>query len=601
MVTTYRIGQSASNSYCFARENYGERSTTWIVETCLSYNGHRFLMKIRGLRYSLILQETAGTFMEMNIFSPQSYEAESELRYLTSTQNNIISAQESKPIISITQDSLIGLFLMTKKVDFTLTRTQFFDICTKGKRVDGTELWNPQRVKHIEKILKIHKISTIYNGYGLFSLLLPQNFNYEKKNNLGTITIIKEGVLVSGVLDKSILGASQGSIIQLLNKEYGVPTVANFIDNAQFISNAWLLVHGFSIGIEDCMVTSEKSISTINETLAQCYATTEAIEQQTINPHIREARVIASLDQAVNVGLRIAKEAMNPTNNFLTTIYSGAKGEMFNIAQLTGLLSQQKIEDHRIVPTLTHGKRTLVHYPIDEKISKEREYESRGFIRHSFIHGLTPEEFFFHAMSGRVSCTDTSLSTSRSGYLQRRIIKCCEDIQIQYDRTVRDCSGRIYQFSYGQNNLDPFTAVRVEEKPFFCDMKRLASQLNTSHELKLSREINAPKLHKLTYNSITEKMPLKIVTPAPVIQPKVPIILEEEEKDEEKEDLESEIDNIQDTDNEDENDENEDEEKEGDEEDEKEEKEEEEEILSDIDSEDFNVEEAFSEYGGDFD
>lgn len=528
----------------------------------------------------------------MNLFSPQSYEAESELRYLCATQCNIISAQESKPIISITQDSLVGLFLMTKKLDFTLSRSQFFDICSKGKRVDGTDLWDPLRINFIEKVLKNHKISTIFNGYGLFSLILPQTFNYEKKNNTGLVTTIKEGVLVSGILDKSILGAVQGSIIQLLNKEYGVSIAANFIDNAQFIANAWLLVHGFSIGIEDCMVTSDKSTSAINETLAQCYATTEAIEQQTINPHIREARVIASLDQAVNVGLRIAKEAMKPTNNFLTAVHSGAKGEMFNIAQLTGLLSQQKIEDHRIVPTLSHGKRTLIHYPINEKMSKEREYESRGFIRHSFIHGLTPEEFFFHAMSGRVSCTDTSLSTSRSGYLQRRIIKCCEDMQVQYDRTVRDCSGRIYQFAYGENNLDPFTSIKVGEKPFFCDVKRLVSQLNTSHELKLQDELYAPKLYPLTYTPITEKPPLKIVTPTPVQVAKIPVILETEEK----EDHESDLDDIHDTDEEDEE-----EEKEEDEEKEEKEEEKEEDELSAIDSEDFSVQENYSEADYGFD
>jgi DNA-directed RNA polymerase beta' subunit len=422
---------------------------------------------------------------EMNVHAPQSYETEAELRYLAASQQHIISAQESKPIIVITQDALVASFLMTRRT-FKLSRAQFIQIAEKGERPTGEQLWNPLRIKHIERTLKeCGKKPDIFNGRGLFSLILPQDLNYEKKNNVHpdepTVKIIK-GVFIEGAFDKSTLGSAHGSLIQILNKEYGTKVTSNFIDNVQFMGAAWLLVHGFSIGLEDCMITSEDSVSAIRDTLTQCYTKAEGIEETTQNPGIREVRVTASLSQAKDIGMRIAKDAMRPENNFLVTVHSGAKGDYFNIAQLTGLLGQQNLEGHRVIPALNHGKRTLPHYPF-EGMDKETEYESKGFVHNSFIHGLNPMEFFFHAMSGREGVSDTAMSTAKSGYIQRKIVKVCEDIQVQYDQTVRDATGKIYQFAYGEDNYDPVKTVRLGGVPITCDIARLAERLNTSYEM----------------------------------------------------------------------------------------------------------------------
>jgi DNA-directed RNA polymerase beta' subunit len=331
---------------------------------------------------------------------------------LGGAQHHIISAQESKPIIVITQDALVAAFLMTRR-DFTLTRSQFLDISLKGAGSDGSPLWNPKKIKHIERTLKEHgRKPIVFNGRGLYSLFLPNDLNYEKKNGAHPeqpVLKIVKGVLIEGAFDKTILGSAHGSLIQILNKEYGSTLTANFIDNAQFIGNAWLLVHGFSIGLEDCMITSKDSVMAIQDTLTQCYTKAEGIEETTQNPGIREVRVTASLSQAKDIGMRIAKEAMNPNNNFLVTVQSGAKGDYFNIAQLTGLLGQQNLEGHRVLPALNHGKRSLPHYPF-EGMDKETEYESKGFVHNSFIHGLNPMEFFFHAMSGREGVSDKRVS-----------------------------------------------------------------------------------------------------------------------------------------------------------------------------------------------
>ena len=62
----------------------------------------------------------------------------------------------------------------------------------------------------------------------------------------------------------------------------------------------------------------------------------------------------------------------------------------------------------------------------------------------------------------------TAMGTSKSGYIQRRIVKCLEDMQIQYDGTVRNASGFIYQCSYGYDGMDTKHTVKVKDDIEIC-------------------------------------------------------------------------------------------------------------------------------------
>ena len=49
---------------------------------------------------------------------------------------------------------------------------------------------------------------------------------------------------------------------------------------------------------------------------------------------------------------------------------------------------------------------------------------------------------------------DTALRTPKSGYLYRRLSNAMQDLKVAYDNSVRDASGKIVQFSYGEDSLD---------------------------------------------------------------------------------------------------------------------------------------------------
>ena len=439
---------------------------------------------------------------EMNIHIPQSLESQVELKMLSASQWNIISPQNSKPNMSIVQDSLLGAYRMTNGIN-KISKDQFFNISMKlpippwsdyesnNGMMSSQEILD--RIQHIRRVLKGKgKKIQCFNGHGLISLILPNDFIYEKindKNPKEQTVKIWRGVFYEGTFDKNILGSSHNAIHQIINKEYGSKSSAYFINCIQFITNEYLLVNGFSVGLGDCLIsqnTNDEGFSKeeeIRDVIKKCYIEAEGVKKTIHHPGIREVRINASMNKAKDIGLRIAQKALSTDNNFLSTVNSGSKGDFFNIAQITGLLGQQNLKGQRVPLLLNHGKRSLPHYPFGE-LSPEMEYESRGFIDRGFLRGLNPRQFFFHAMSGREGICDTAMGTATSGYMQRRIIKLTEDMKVQYDGTIRDIPGKIYQMSYGETGADSTCTTKVNGEQQMVDISRIVSKLNMKHKLK---------------------------------------------------------------------------------------------------------------------
>ena len=76
-------------------------------------------------------------------------------------------------------------------------------------------------------------------------------------------------------------------------------------------------------------------------------------------------------------------------------------------------------------------------------------------------------------MGGREGLVDTAVRTSRSGYMQRRLINALEDIRVERDRTVRHTGGHIIQFIYGEDGIDPTKSVAGEA----VDIDRIISDV----------------------------------------------------------------------------------------------------------------------------
>lgn len=383
----------------------------------------------------------------------------------------------------IVQDSLLGAYKMTYKIQ-PMSKDDFMQ-CMMSISHDYDY---HERLEVIKFLWKKYNPTKTYSYFthGLFGFIFPSDFHIDYNNDSGLKIV--NGVVVSGYFDKSSLKSDSNSLIRVLCMEYGPDVTSTFIDNIQFLTNCWLTMNPFSVGIQDCLIDDDTKHKEIKDTVFKYFLEANKVSTSTDHPQIRESRVNCSLNKAKDIGLKIAKNSLRPSNNFISTVTSGSKGDYFNIAQITGLLGQQNLEGKRPVPTIDNRKRTLIHYPRVIVNDPARKYRSRGFVASSFIEGMKPDEMFFHAMTGREGMTKTAMGTATSGYIQRSIVKLNEDLKVEYDGTVRDARKNIYQYAFGNHGFDP-CKVNINEKKDVVqpiNVKRLANRLNNGSLCSLS-------------------------------------------------------------------------------------------------------------------
>ena len=332
---------------------------------------------------------------------------------------------------------------------------------------------------------KYNVVEDLWSGRSLFSLILP-NINIEKKNmsynfeqNFKNKVVINKGIVKNGVFDKSILGTKEQGIIHIIHNDYGNNTAMNFLNNSQNLVTKWMLMSGFSVGLGDLMADKEseqKIAEIINNKKKNVIETIEHIHRGIFkndtgkpNSEIFEMNVMNYLNKATVESGQIGTKYLDNENRMINLVNSGSKGSEINIGQMIACVGQQSVDGKRI--PYGFSDRTLPHFhKYDDGAT------ARGFVENSFVKGLTPIEFFFHAMGGREGLIDTAVKTSETGYIQRKLVKGMEDIRIESDYTVRNADGFIIQFLYGEDGIDPIKIEKQEILTIMMDYKTIESK-----------------------------------------------------------------------------------------------------------------------------
>lgn len=377
---------------------------------------------------------------EGNIHMLQSAQAQSEARSFVSAQNCIMSGINSAPVGGVIFNGATGGYLLSNVTE--LTETEYLN------GVNSTR-YTVEHINTLSDRMRDHKCSDKYTGKRLCSILFPPDFWYKQGK-----VVISKGVLLNGQLSKSNMGSSPNSIIQSLYKQYGIEVTRRFITDATFLFNWYLGVVGFTVGIKDCIPNdrdffiSEKNkiIDTINERVKA-----DTIEFDTTYRNATEferSQHEEKIDEIITLNTDKIKtlltSLLSPNNAIKTMADSGAKGKLNDTTKIMGLLGQQYVPNKRPSKLISRGKRWLSSFSVDDN-----SIESRGFIKHSFFEGLDPDEFFAHSMASRIGLCNTAVKTAEIGALQRRMVKSMEDLITEYDGSVRNQNGSIFQLSYG--------------------------------------------------------------------------------------------------------------------------------------------------------
>ncbi|KAG6629289.1 hypothetical protein CIPAW_14G074800 [Carya illinoinensis] len=410
---------------------------------------------------------------EMNMHVPQTEEARTEAVMLMGVQNNLCTPKNGEILVASTQDFLTSSFLITRKDTF-YDRAAFSLMCSyMMDGMDFVDLPTPAILKPIE----------LWTGKQLFSVLVRPHTNvrvyvnltvkeknYMKPKEEGEremdamcpndgFVYFRNSELLSGQLGKATLGnGNKDGLFSILLRDYKAHAAAACMNRLAKLSARWIGNHGFTIGIDDVQPSkylNDRRQETISKGYQGCDEKIKLYNEGNLPPETGcdaaqtlEAGITRILNNIRDETGKVCMKELHWRNSPLIMSQCGSKGSPINISQMIACVGQQSVGGRRAPNGFID--RSLPHFP-----RKAKTPAAKGFVANSFYSGLTATEFFFHTMGGREGLVDTAVKTADTGYMSRKLIKALEDLSIQYDNTVRNASGCIVQFRYGDDGMDP--------------------------------------------------------------------------------------------------------------------------------------------------
>ena len=454
---------------------------------------------------------------EMNMHFPQNEIARAEALQIADTDHQYLVATSGKPLRGLIQDHIsMGVWLTNRDTFFDREDyNQLLYACLRPENNHTTTariqtigpalvkprlMWTGKQV--ITSVLKNITPET-HPGLTLLGKSQTTSDRWGENSEENTV-IIQSGELLCGILDKAHLGPTSGGFVHSIYEAYGHNIAGRLLSVLGRLLTRLLHMRGFSCGMDDLLLTQHgdsvrreklKEAKNIGLEIAAKYVMlenhTETVDQellQRLQEVSRDDEKQSGLDSVYNsrtatlsseitkVCLPMGLRKSFPQNQMQTMTTSGAKGTLVNANLISCNLGQQVLEGRR-VPLMVSGKSLPSFKPFETNV------RAGGYITDRFLTGVKPQEYYFHTMAGREGLIDTAVKTSRSGYLQRCLIKGMEGLKVEYDSSVRDSDGTMVQFLYGEDGLDVTKQKHLKDFKFLADnYLSLLAQLNIREE-----------------------------------------------------------------------------------------------------------------------
>src|SRR5690625_893882 len=402
---------------------------------------------------------------QMAVHVPLSPEAQAEARILMLAAQNILNPKDGKPVVTPSQDMVLGNYYLTLERENALGEGRVFTdpseaIITYENGlvhlhsrigVKASSLNNPKFTEEQNGMLLVTTVGKL-----IFNQILPESFPYMNEPttyNLEVMTpdrhFVKPTVNLKEELEKRELvkpfkKGILGDIISEVFKLYKISETSKMLDRMKDLGFSYSTKAGITIGISDIVVLPDKQ-KILDEAQEKVDKVLKQFRRGLITEEERYDRVIAIWTEAKDFIQDKLMDSLDPLNPIYMMSDSGARGNPSNFTQLAGM-------------------RGLMANPAGRIIELP--------IKSSFREGLTVLEYFISTHGARKGLADTALKTADSGYLTRRLVDVAQDVIIREEDCGTDRGVEVSTLRDGNEEIVPLydrligrTAFRVVKHP----------------------------------------------------------------------------------------------------------------------------------------
>ncbi len=337
---------------------------------------------------------------QMAVHVPLSMEAQAEARFLMLAANNILKPQDGKPVMTPTQDMVLGCYYLTADEEGVQGEGKYFsspEEAITAYQLGYIHIHAKIKVKMTKEIDGVKKSKIIETTVGkiIFNEAIPQDLGYVDRTNPETAFDLE----INDLVDKSKLG----KILDRVYRLHGPTKTAETLDKIKELGFRYSTKAAITVSVSDMVIPKEKE-----KLLKEADEMVSKIESQFRRGLISEEERYESIIRTWNMTTEKVTEALMTSldkfNPIFMMAHSGARGSKNQIRQLAGMRGLMADPSGRII-----------ELPI----------------RSNFREGLNVLEFFISTHGARKGLADTALRTADSGYLTRRLVDVSQDVIVR--------------------------------------------------------------------------------------------------------------------------------------------------------------------------
>ena len=337
---------------------------------------------------------------QMAVHVPLSMEAQAEARFLMLAANNILKPQDGKPVISPTQDMVMGCYYLTQIREGAKGEGKYFTDVNEAIMAYQTGELSLQALCHIRMTREfegetITRIVETTIGKIIFNQAIPQDLGYQPRETAEDAFRLE----IDMVVDKKQLGR----IVDNCYRVHGVTETANMLDRIKELGFKYSTRGAVTVSVAD-IVVPEKKKTILAEAEGQVHEIERQFKRGRLSENERYMQVTRIWEDATKAVTNAVMDSLDKFNPIFMMANSGARGSVNQIRQLAGM---------RGLMASPSGK--IIELPI----------------RANFREGLSVLEFFISSHGSRKSLADTALRTADSGYMTRRLVDVAQDIIVR--------------------------------------------------------------------------------------------------------------------------------------------------------------------------